>query len=349
MIGSRAMSGDAPRPLRSLEGAAGLNELTVPETWWELLDTLEDAAGTVMVVGGVDTGKTVLCWWLAEQLSARAPTGIIDSDLGQSVLGPPGTVGWRMVGEERTEFIFVGAVTPARRPLGTVTATWRACTRAGEAGAAWRVLDTSGYVDGPGAAALKRAKLDLVHPTDVVLIEDHPDRLAAIARAITPGEVRVHRLAPVPAVQARSTESRRRWRRERFREYLAEAIVQRISLAGRAVYGGRPWVWGPRWRQLEPHLRGLLVGLSDAEGVCRAIGLLQAVEEKGETLVVLAPPVDEEQIAAVDLGTVRLHRDGTQITAPAGRTCEGEAMMRKASAVPRANIEETESHCDEEN
>jgi len=290
-----------------------MTEPVVPEAWHELLGALKAESGAAMVIGGVDTGKTVLSCWLAERLAERGPAALVDADLGQSVIGPPGTVGWRMAGAETEEFVFVGVTSPAQRPLGAVSATWRACQRARAAGAAWLVLDSSGYVDGSGAVALKRAKLDLVRPSDVVLIEDRPGRLEDIARSMRPGEARVHRLQAI-APDSKSPAHRRGWRRERFARYLAGAQVQRLELAGRAVYGGRPWLWGGSWPKLEAHLRGLLVGLSDAEGIGLAIGVLRGATDDGQALEVLAPPVDLDRVAALGLGTVRLHEDGTQIS-----------------------------------
>lgn len=289
-----------------------MTEPLVPAAWHELLGALAGASGAVMVIGAVDTGKTVLSCWLAERLAERGPAALVDADLGQSVIGPPGTVGWRMVGVDAEEFVFVGVTSPAQRPLGVVSATWRACERARAAGAAWLVLDSSGYVDGSGAVALKRAKLDLVRPSDVALIEDRPGRLEAIARSIRPGEARVHRLQAV-APDSKSPAHRRGWRRERFARYLAGARVQRIELSGRAIYGGRPWLWGGSWPKLEADLRGLLIGLSDAEGIGLAIGLLRGVSDDGAALEVLAPPVDPARVAALSLGMVRLEEDGTQI------------------------------------
>lgn len=289
-----------------------MTEPLVPDAWHELLGALTAESGAVMVIGAVDTGKTVLSCWLAERLAERGPVAMVDADLGQSIIGPPGTVGWRMAGPQAEEFMFVGVTSPARRALGAVTATWRACERARRAGAAWLVLDSSGYVDGPGAVALKRAKLDLVRPSDVVLLADQPGRLEAIARSIRPGEARVYHLQAV-APERKSLVHRREWRRERFAQYLAGAQVQRIELAGRAVYGGRPWLWGGRWPRLEAHLSGLLVGLSDAEGIGLVIGLLRGVTDDGAALEVLAPPVELERVAAISLGMVRLEEDGTQI------------------------------------
>jgi len=284
----------------------------VPQPWVELAACLDQDRGCVMVVGGSDCGKTTLCWWLAEQLSAGGRTTVVDADIGQSVLGPPGSVGWRMLDSGDAEFVFVGDITPSRRPLGTLVATVRACQRARQAGAQWIVLDTSGYVDGTGASALKRAKLDLVEPTDLVLIEGKEGRLEHIARAIRPDEVRLHRLAAC-APNSKNVTFRRRWRQERFADYLREAQVQPISLEGRAIYGGDPRRWPARGREFVEALRGLLIGLSDAEGIGVAIGLLRGVGAGGEELLVLAPPLDQERVVAVSLGNVRLEPDGAPV------------------------------------
>ncbi|MGC9318037.1 MAG: Clp1/GlmU family protein [Armatimonadota bacterium] len=298
--------------------------LTVPDAWHDLVEAVEGEGGAIMVIGDTDTGKTVLSWWLAERLAERGSAAVVDADLGQSLLGPPGTVGWREVGREGEEFVFVGVVSPAERPLGAVTATWRCVQHAREV-AAWVVLDTSGYVDGSGAIALKRAKMDLVSPAHVILLEDEPGRLEAVARAVRPGETRLHRLQPTPA-DSKSPSFRQRWRQERFLEYIQGAQVREISLRQRAVYGGRPWVWGGSWAQIAERLRGLLIGLSDAQGIGLAIGLLREVADGGETLHLLTPlgrrespgqhrdsPRGLDDVAAVGLGTVRLREDGTQI------------------------------------
>ncbi len=286
-------------------------DVLVPDSWHDLLAATECGRGTIMVIGATDAGKTVLCWWLAERLAESGSVAVVDADLGQSVLGPPGTVGWRLLGGDRDRFIFVGVTSPAARPLGTASATFLACRRAGEA-ADRVVLDTSGYVHGSGAVALKRAKTDLVRPSDVVLIEAEPGGLEPIARALRPGETRVHRLEAI-AADRKSASFRHRWRQTRFEEHLRDAQVQAIPLQGRAVYGGRPWLWGRSWSRLASKLEGLLIGLSDAEGIGLAVGLLRGVRDRGETLLVLASPIDLDAVASIGLGTIRLREDGTQM------------------------------------
>lgn len=298
------MSGTTARHLPSDDA------LVVPDAWHDLASALSGERGAAIVIGGVDSGKTVLAWWLAKQLARRASVAVIDADLGQSQLGPPATVGWLAPGGDRERFVFVGAITPEQRPLKTAAATQIACSRAREA-ADWLVLDTSGWVHGSGAVSLKRAKMDLVSPTDVILIEAEPRELETIARAVPP-DARCHRLEVVDE-GSKSDAARRNFRCERFAEYLEGAHMQEVHLQGRSVYGGRPWRWGGAWSKLSVSLRGLLIGLSDAGREGLAIGLLEDLSEQGEVLHVVCPEIDLDRVAEVGLGNIRLRPDGTQI------------------------------------
>jgi polynucleotide 5'-hydroxyl-kinase GRC3/NOL9 len=284
--------------------------LIIPDAWHDLAEALSDERGAAVVIGGVDTGKTVLAWWLANRLAERASVAVVDADLGQSEIGPPATVGWRPHDADPDRFVFVGSITPEQRPLKTAAATHIACVHASKA-ADWLVLDTSGWVSGSGAVSLKRATMDLLRPSDVILIEPEPHALETIARAAPPG-TRCHRLRP--AERASKTDAARRdFRRERFAEYLSGAQGYELPLEGRSLYGGRPWRWGGSWSKLAESLRGLLVGLSDPDRVGLAIGLLDDVTEQGEVLHVLCPEIDTDAVAEVGLGSIRLRPDGTQI------------------------------------
>jgi polynucleotide 5'-hydroxyl-kinase GRC3/NOL9 len=47
----------------------------------------------IYVIGGIDSGKTILCRFLAERLSVKHKTAYINCDPGQSVIGPPASLG----------------------------------------------------------------------------------------------------------------------------------------------------------------------------------------------------------------------------------------------------------------
>ncbi len=66
-----------------------VDESTIPSDWSNL--SLE---GIAMVVGGVDSGKTTLTTYLLNTHVARGlHVCVIDADVGQSSIGPPGVIG----------------------------------------------------------------------------------------------------------------------------------------------------------------------------------------------------------------------------------------------------------------
>ena len=146
------------------------DDLQVPEQWAELCQEARAGWQRIIIVGGTDVGKSVLCWWLAEQLSKQGPTAVLDADVGQSRVGPPAAIGWRFTDAEAGEFYFVGEVTPAPRPADCIAGTVRLAQRAAAAGAEFTIVDTSGYVDGPGAVSLKKAKIELLAPALVIAL-----------------------------------------------------------------------------------------------------------------------------------------------------------------------------------
>lgn len=67
----------------------------VPEDRKELLNVLNghEKPVKIMILGGVDTGKTTLATFLAnELLSSGFRVAIIDSDIGQKGILPPATI-----------------------------------------------------------------------------------------------------------------------------------------------------------------------------------------------------------------------------------------------------------------
>jgi polynucleotide 5'-hydroxyl-kinase GRC3/NOL9 len=75
------------------EGAVDVVEGdTVPVSWpnaYSAVVAIEKKPVTVMVVGGVDSGKTSFCTYLANRLVSRnCRVALVDEDLGQSDIGP---------------------------------------------------------------------------------------------------------------------------------------------------------------------------------------------------------------------------------------------------------------------
>src|SRR5438094_62962 len=111
--------------------------------------------GRVFVLGGVDAGKTTFARRLAAKaLSSGQSVAIVDADLAQSTIGPPGTVGMKIVtgpddltdGVTPDAMAFVGSISPRGNILALVTGTAKLVMRAIEMGARLTIVDTSALI-----------------------------------------------------------------------------------------------------------------------------------------------------------------------------------------------------------
>ena len=92
----------------------------------------------IVLIGGSDTGKTTLVERIADWLAGSGTVAVVDSDMGQSHIGPPTTIGWGLVKSEfahwnsiKTEsFYFIGATSPYRNLLPTVVGAKLMCEAA---------------------------------------------------------------------------------------------------------------------------------------------------------------------------------------------------------------------------
>ena len=91
--------------------------------WKEVADriTLQNKPICIMILGATDTGKSTLATYLSNIASAnKLKVSIVDGDVGQSDLAPPGCIGASMIKEEFLDLrdisaeysSFIGAISP---------------------------------------------------------------------------------------------------------------------------------------------------------------------------------------------------------------------------------------------
>lgn len=117
----------------------------------------------VLVLGGVDTGKTTL----VRALHARWGGEVVDADLGQAEIGPPAVVSLGTYEDGPRAGYFVGDISPRGHFLAVLVGISRLV------GDARRpcLVDTDGYVDDGAARAFKTELINLVRPDALVLLE----------------------------------------------------------------------------------------------------------------------------------------------------------------------------------
>ena len=207
-----APANDNPRPVLPAEWLPGLAALRA----------LPDG-GAALLVGATDRGKTTFTALAAQTLAAEfgpQTLAVVDADIGQSEIGPPGTVGvaWADANAARLHELtpvarfFVGAFAPIGVALEHAVATGQAVAFARASGAARVLVDTTGFVAGPAARRLKVAKAALVGPSLIVGVgrDGELDGLLRVLGATTGARVLG---LPTPETVGRKSQTLRATRR----------------------------------------------------------------------------------------------------------------------------------------
>jgi polynucleotide 5'-hydroxyl-kinase GRC3/NOL9 len=280
------------------------------EQYKVLVDRVSESGHVVMMVGGLDSGKSTLGRSIAcAGLERGRVAAYLDADLGQKTVGPPAAVTLRMLRSpadiepdafaQPDAMYFVGSTSPQGQLLPLVVGAARLLTRALDDGADLVVVDTSGLVSGVYGQLLKYHKIELLRPDVVIGLQrgEELDPLLGIIQRFFDPEVVA--LPVLPEVRSVSVEERARNREAAFARYFA-APLQRWRV--------KPTVFMPALPALfeQSQLDRILVGLSDGAGTYIGMGYLEwSVEE--EILRLLSPVADGPK--ALKLGSVRLEED----------------------------------------
>jgi polynucleotide 5'-kinase involved in rRNA processing len=178
----------------------------------KLCDWLQ--GGLVLFLGGTDVGKSTLIRALHERMGGE----IVDGDVGQSWIGPPGVVSLGTPDHPRAGY-FVGDVSP-RGNLLQVTVGIALMAKRAERPC---LIDTDGYIAGGAARAYKTELINLIKPDVLVLLQrDHElDYYKLFARK----GVTVLDLA-VSHQGLKTREERIATRERAFRSYFQQSAVQ---------------------------------------------------------------------------------------------------------------------------
>jgi polynucleotide 5'-hydroxyl-kinase GRC3/NOL9 len=262
---------------------------------------------TVVLIGGLDTGKSTLSRALLEAaVAAGRPSAFIDADVGQKTVGPPATVTMKMIhGGADLEPVsvakedalwFIGSTSPEGHLLQIVAAVASVFRIAKASGADFVVVDSSGLVSGVHGQVLKYHKVEMLQPDLVVGLQRGEELLPLLGVIQRFFATEVVPLGVHPGVVPTTVEQRAENREHAMAAYFSGELHR---------FRVKPTVFMPALPPLFDlvQLDHLLVGLSDGAGGYLGLGYLEHVPEEG--LLRLISPVAAGP-KALRLGSVRL-------------------------------------------
>jgi polynucleotide 5'-hydroxyl-kinase GRC3/NOL9 len=113
----------------------------IPEPEWQILfNRLTECKGTSVIIGSTDSGKSTLVrYFIGRFISGNIKACLVDSDVGQSSLGLPGTISMKLFASEKDiedfafeKMSFVGTLNPARDIASIIKQTKGCRTSAGK-------------------------------------------------------------------------------------------------------------------------------------------------------------------------------------------------------------------------
>lgn len=260
-------------------------------------------ASTVMLLGGMDTGKTTMSNRIARfAAEAGRVVAMVDADIDNSSIGPPTCVGMRLIrGPEDLEhngtadaLHFVGTTSPSRLVLQQVIATASMVDTARQAGADLVIIDSNATVSGVAGETLKYHKMELCRPDRVAALQRGSELEPLVGMLSRFFSIDIDLLPVDPETAVRSPDERAARRAEALRMAFVGPLER---------WRVRPTVFAPTLPtglDLE-RVDKLLVGVHDGHARCLGLGRLEYEDGAVRVLTNVG-----EGMKGLRLGSVRI-------------------------------------------
>jgi polynucleotide 5'-hydroxyl-kinase GRC3/NOL9 len=291
-------------------------EIIAPKEWYPLLEVLEKEKGIAILLGATDTGKSTLAKFLINQLCQRGfMVALVDADIGQSLLGPPTTIGfsifkshpdWELI-LTPPELFFVGSITPEGRFSIHLKGVKRMMDKAVSHEVDLILVDTTGFVLGEAGKELKRRKIDLISPRSLLALQKSEEIEPILDLYKENPLYKIYRLPLSEQVSPRSMEERQTYRTNKFREYFKHSSIQELAVEEVQIGGevldpngeSIPLDWALK-------INGLLMALKDRDDETLALGVIRNYLAERRVVRVLTPLTDIQRVEAIQLSSLKI-------------------------------------------
>jgi polynucleotide 5'-hydroxyl-kinase GRC3/NOL9 len=290
-------------------------EIQAPKEWHDVLNVLEKEKGMVILLGATDTGKSALAKFLVTHLCKQGlKVAFVDSDIGQSFLGPPTTIGLSLF--ERTpdwessqsqEIFFVGSTTPEGHFPTHLKGVKKMVDKAITSGAEMIVVDTTGFIFGEGGKELKRRKIELISPHFLFALQRSGEIENILELYKDHPLYKIRRLPLSDNVRSRPVEERRNYRAIKFQTYFKESETKKLMMEGIQIEGEAFDSSGfPISKDWALQINGLLIGLKDSNDETLALGVIRNYFDEKKVVRIFTPLRDIQGVKTIQLSSLKV-------------------------------------------
>jgi len=262
---------------------------TNPESWNRPLESIlrvQKKPVVVLVLGKSDSGKSSYCTYLLNKLvDGKCRVAVLDGDLGQSDIGPSGTVSYAIASKPLIDLynlrlknaFFVGVTSPNLAVDRTIEGLAAMEAEILQKPVNFVLVNTDGWVTGEDAVSYKTKIITELKP-DVIVAVQVEDELTPLTLNLNASSLIM--VEPSSALCPRSPEKRRNIREMTYIKFMKDAKLHCYPISQMTVEPRRAIP-----KNQEPE-KGLLVGLYGSESKFLGIGVLREVNRERKALKV---------------------------------------------------------------
>jgi polynucleotide 5'-hydroxyl-kinase GRC3/NOL9 len=220
--------------------------LHIPAEWRDAAGEIATGGGPVLVIGAPGSGKTTFCIYLAGYFCRRGKrVAWLDADPGQPFVGPPAAFSLCLYTDaadllKRKHPLvmgFVGNTSPVGHLLEAVANIQKLYDQAIKLKPSLVMINTCGLVNGGAARELKFHEIDMIAPRYVVAIQRSTEVEHLVAPHAHRAGLLILRLPVSPDARVSTSENRKAFREQRFKEYFRGADYLDIALSDVGIHG----------------------------------------------------------------------------------------------------------------
>ncbi|HQJ56382.1 MAG TPA: Clp1/GlmU family protein [Caldisericia bacterium] len=270
--------------------------IIIEKEWIKTKDNFIKNGKKLIVIGGSDSGKSTFILYLANEIfKIGKSVGVLDLDIGQSNIGPPGTIGFGIVREnlnnlseiEPDKMYFIGGVSPKGNLLQLVVGSFKLLKEMEKKFLDYILIDTTGLVNGMIAEVLKHNKIEVLDPDYIIIFEDENE----IDNLINPfiyENKKIVKIKPSSNSIERTRLERMEYRNKKFREYFSNSKRIKIHFNENNIIGYDLKKYTP--------LQNSIVGLLDKDRFLLYLGILESIDNDRDSMIIRASIIKEKEI-----------------------------------------------------